>query len=185
MPTNAFVLRGLIAAVCLIAVVTSCEPGAFAAPQPPGGATVTPVPQTAPTPKPATGGATITTTPPMRSTFPELVIGGRAVMRLRATAGGLSPDERAYDLRRRLGPILTLPNLSANDVTVYQAKPNQTASIYVRNRLLIKVDRNLAQANSTSIGGLAIQWANNLRTALPQINVTVRMFDPATGAEPR
>lgn len=121
----------------------------------------------------------------MRAVFPELVIGGRAVMRLRATAGGLSPDERAYDLRRRLGPILTLPNLSANDVTVYQAKPNQTASIYVRNRLLITVDRNLAQANSTSIGGLAIQWANNLRTAIPQINVTVRMFDPSTGVAPR
>jgi hypothetical protein len=108
---------------------------------------------------------------------PELIIAGRAVMRLRSRAGGLTPLERAYSLRQRLGPILTLPNLSAEDVTVVQNKPGQTASIYVRERLLVTVDRNLAQANNTSIEGLAATWARNLRNALPQVNVTVRMSD--------
>lgn len=112
---------------------------------------------------------------------PELTIAGHTVMRLRATAGGLSPQERAYDLRRRLGPILTLENLTANDVTIHQERPRQTASIYVRDRLLITVDQNLAKANNSSIANLAQQWANNLKTMLPQVNVSVRMFDVSTG----
>jgi quercetin dioxygenase-like cupin family protein len=108
---------------------------------------------------------------------PELIIAGRAVMRLRSRAGGLTPLERAYSLRQRLGPILTLPNLTAEDVTVEQDRPGQTAFIYVRRRLLITVDRNLALANNTSVEGLAATWARNLRNALPQVNVTVRMSD--------
>lgn len=107
--------------------------------------------------------------------FPELVIGGHVVMRLRSRAGGLTPQERAYSLRQRLGPILTLPNLTPDDVQVRQRRPGQTASIYVRQRLLMTVDRNLAQANNTSVGGLAEQWARNLRETLPQVNVSVRM----------
>jgi hypothetical protein len=106
---------------------------------------------------------------------PELVIAGRVVLRLRSQAGGLSAGERAFSLRQRLGPILTLPDLRAEDVTVQQRRSGQTAYIYVRDRLLITVDRNLAKANETSIDGLASHWARNLRTALPQVNVTVRM----------
>lgn len=109
------------------------------------------------------------------ASVPELVIAGRVVMRLRARAGGLTPIERAYDLRRRLGPILTLPNLSAEDIEVRQRRKGQTAFLYVRDRLLITVDRNLARANNTSVEGLAAQWARNLGQALPQVNVTVRM----------
>ena len=114
-------------------------------------------------------------TPAEQGEIPELVIAGRAVMRLRATAGGLTPQERAFSLRQRLGPILTLPDLRAEDVEVRQERPGQTASIYVRQRLLITVDRNLAQANNTSVGGLAAQWSRNLRATLPQVNVAVRM----------
>jgi hypothetical protein len=109
---------------------------------------------------------------------PELVIAGHVVMRLRATAGGLTSEERAYSLRQRLGPILTLPNLTAEDVRVRQRREGQTASIYVRNRLLVTVDRNLAKANDTSIEGLAAHWARNLREALPRVNVAVRMSGP-------
>jgi hypothetical protein len=116
---------------------------------------------------------------------PELIIAGHAVMRLRARAGGLTPLERAYSLRQRLGPILTLPNLSAEDVEVVQNKPGQTAFIYVRRRLLVTVDRNLAEANSTSVEGLAAIWARNLRTALPQVNVTVRMSDDLPAPYPK
>ena len=113
--------------------------------------------------------------PPVIESVPELVIEGRVVMRLRAQAGGMTPEERAYNLRQRLGPILSLPNLTAEDVVVRQIRPGQTASIYVRDRLLVTVDRNLAKANQTSIEGLAIQWAQNLQRALPKVNVAVRM----------
>jgi hypothetical protein len=133
-----------------------------------------------PTP-PANQGSVVVSPSPKPILIPELTIGGHTVMRLRATAGGLTPDERAFDLRRRLGPILTLPDLIAADVTVRQERPRQTASIYVRGRLLVTVDRNLAKANNSSIINVATQWANNLKETLPQVNVAVRMFDVSTG----
>lgn len=123
--------------------------------------------------------------PAEQGEIPELVIAGRAVMRLRATAGGLTPQERAYSLRQRLGPILTLPDLRAEDVEVRQERPGQTASIYVRRRLLITVDRNLAQANNTSVAGLAAQWSRNLRATLPQVNVAVRMSGGTSWSAPQ
>lgn len=106
---------------------------------------------------------------------PELVIAGHVVMRLRTRAGGLTPQERAYSLRQRLGPILTLPDLSADDIKVSQNRPGQTASLYVRGRLLMTVDRNLAEANNTSVEGLAEQWARNLQATLPRVNISVRL----------
>jgi hypothetical protein len=147
-----------------------------------------------PLPAPVPGRSSAQKAPPKRPTareqvnwqsVPELVIAGRAVMRLRARAGGLTPLERAYSLRQRLGPILTLPNLTAEDVTVEQERNGQTAYIYVRQRLLVTVDRNLAAANNTSVEGLAATWARNLRNALPQVNVTVRMSDDLPAPLPR
>lgn len=105
---------------------------------------------------------------------PEVVIGGRVVMRIRTGAGGLTPDERAEAVRVRLGPILTMPDLRPSDVRVRQAHRGRTASIYVRNRLLFTVDRNLARANRASPRTLAYQWARTLREVLPQIQVEVR-----------
>lgn len=104
----------------------------------------------------------------------EVVIGGEVVMRIRTGAGGLTAEERADAVRRRLGPILTLTDLSPQDIYVRQRGRGQTAAIYVRDRLLITADRSLAQANDTTPGLLAEQWARNLREVLPQVEVEVR-----------
>lgn len=108
---------------------------------------------------------------------PEVVIGGQVVMRIRTGAGGLTPEERANSVRQRLGPILTMTDLTMQDVAVRQRRRGQTAAIYVRNRLLITVDRNLAQANDTTPGALARTWAANLREVLPDVRVEVRTPD--------
>ena len=105
---------------------------------------------------------------------PEVVIGGEVVMRIRSGAGGLTPEERADAVRRRLGPILTMPDLQAEDVWVQQREQGRTAAVYVRDRLLITADRNLARANDTTPGRLAEKWANLLREVLPQVEVEVR-----------
>jgi len=118
--------------------------------------------------------------PPATVAVPELVIAGRVVMRLRSQAGGLTPEERADALRQRLGVIITLPNIVPADVQVRQRRPGQTAYIYVRDRLLLTVDRNTAAANKTSVDALAQNWARNLRETLPQINVLIRMTPTVT-----
>ncbi len=110
--------------------------------------------------------------------MPGLVIADRVVLRIRENAGGLSAAERAQSLRMRLGPILTMPDLKPSDVVVRQRRRFQTATILVRGRLLITVDRALAKANSSSPGTLASQWAANLKEMLPRINVAVAMVAP-------
>jgi hypothetical protein len=105
--------------------------------------------------------------------LPQVFIQDRLVMTIRTEAAGMTPHQRADAVRRRLGPILTLPNLSAEDVEIRQDHPYQTAAIYVRDRLLITVDRGLAKANSTTPSVLAEQWAATLREVLPEVNVAV------------
>lgn len=96
-------------------------------------------------------------------------LGGEVVMRIRVGAGGYSPQERADAVRARLAPILGFADLKASDITVRQSRPGQTAGIYVRNSLLITVDRNLSQANGDTPEGLARIWAEKLRVVLPRV----------------
>ncbi|MFN3650993.1 MAG: hypothetical protein ACK47B_15570 [Armatimonadota bacterium] len=106
--------------------------------------------------------------------LPSVEINGQRVLTIRVGAGGLTPEERADVVRQRLGPILTMPDLKAEDIWIKQERRGQTAAIYVRDRLLITVDRSLAKANDTMPLPLARIWANNLRETLPEIDVTVR-----------
>lgn len=91
-------------------------------------------------------------------------------MRIRTGAGGYTAEQRAEAVRERLVPILSMENLTPDDVAIRQTRPNQDAHIFVRDRLLITVDRTLTQANG---GGdpytLASAWAEKLRMVLPQV----------------
>lgn len=104
---------------------------------------------------------------------PSLIINNRVVMTIPTEAAGLSPAERADILRKRLGPILTMPDLRAEDVEIRQKRQYQDAAIYIRDRLLITVDRDLAKAHSSTPGVLAEEWASTLRELLPQVNIGV------------
>jgi len=96
-------------------------------------------------------------------------LGGEVVMRIRTGAGGFTAEQRADAVRARLAPILGFTGLKAADVTVRQSRPGQDAAIYVRDHLLITVDRTLAAANGDTPQGLARVWAEKLRTVLPRV----------------
>ena len=113
--------------------------------------------------------------------IPEVSAAGHIVMRLRTQAGGQKAEERAYNLQQRLGPILLLPNLNVNDIKVTQQKPGETATITVRNLLLVTIDPELARANKTTVEGLADEWVSNLRQILPQVNVKNIKASTTTG----
>ena len=107
--------------------------------------------------RPQTGGDTIT-------------LGGQIIMRIRTGAGGYTAVQRAEAVRERLVEILSQENLRPADVTVRQTRFRQDASIYVRDRLLITVDRTLSQANGNGDpAALANNWAQRLRNVLPQL----------------
>ena len=102
------------------------------------------------------------------NTSTTISLAGQVVMRIRTGAGGYTAEQRADAVRTRLTPILSLPNLSASDVTVATPNPNQS-NILVRGHLLLTVDRTLAQANGEKPAQLAQAWAANLRQAIPQV----------------
>lgn len=106
---------------------------------------------------------------------------GQLLMRIRTGAGGYTAQQRADQVSNRLPAILSLENLSPDDVTVKQSRPYQDASIYVRDRLLITVDRSLARSNGNNDpGALAQTWATRLRGILPGVAVSNQ---PPAGVE--
>ncbi|MBV9851829.1 MAG: hypothetical protein JO250_19350 [Armatimonadetes bacterium] len=102
------------------------------------------------------------------NTSTTISLAGQVVMRIRTGAGGYTAEQRADAVRTRLTPILSLQNLSANDVTVQTLNPNQS-NILVRGHLLLTVDRTLARANGMRPAQLAQAWAANLRQTIPQV----------------
>ena len=89
-------------------------------------------------------------------------------MRIRTGASGYTAEQGADAVRTRLTPILSLPDLSAKDVTVQTLSPNQS-NILVRGHLLLTVDRLLAQANREKPAQLAQAWAAHLGKTIPQV----------------
>ena len=98
-------------------------------------------------------------------------LGGRQIMNIRTGAGGYTARQRADAVRARLVPILSITNLTPEDVSVRQQRPGKDASIYVRGHLLVTVDRTLARANCARPFALADRWAAKLAAVLPQMDV--------------
>lgn len=91
----------------------------------------------------------------------EVVIDNQVPVRLRYSAGGLSPAERALIVARRLSQI---SNLAAGDITV--GRVGAYWGVLARGELLITADNSHAIANNTTPYGLAVSWANQLRGAI-------------------
>jgi hypothetical protein len=103
----------------------------------------------------------------------EITYSGKLLFRIRTGAGGYTPEQRAEQVKERLVPILSLAELRAEDIRVVQTAPKQDASLYVRDHLLITVDRNMALANGNGDpADLARVWAERVRQILPQVVTT-------------
>ena len=96
-----------------------------------------------------------------------IVVGGIEVLRIRAAHAGVTPQQRAADLRARLLDIYEKVGhahkpLSGADVTV----DTKTGAIRVRGILLLTVTHEDAKANGTKLDVLAKQWHVLLRDAV-------------------
>jgi hypothetical protein len=95
--------------------------------------------------------------------IPEVVVGRQVVIRMRCSAGGFTPWERAQLVLERLAraarqgidPACIVPGFAGGEAVVRAG-----------DMLLVTADRATARANSLSPPELALVWANNLRTSL-------------------
>ncbi|MGQ9487249.1 MAG: hypothetical protein ACUVTY_12125 [Armatimonadota bacterium] len=100
----------------------------------------------------------------------EVTVGGEFILRIRFSAGGMTPQQRADAITMRLRTILTDPDLKPSDVVVKPIAGGE-AGIYVKDHLLVTVDRAHADFHKTTPIKLGEVWAKHLREVLPQVTV--------------
>lgn len=109
----------------------------------------------------------------------KLTLGGQVVLRLRAAAGGMTPQQRVDVINSRLSGLLSHPKITPADVVVY-TPTGQAPVIYALGHRLITVDAATVQAAG---GGkpltMATQWAKRLQQVLPRVN-----YRPSNVPEP-
>ncbi|MCS6830624.1 MAG: hypothetical protein RMM08_01460 [Armatimonadota bacterium] len=100
----------------------------------------------------------------------EVTIGGELILRIRFSAGGMTPQQRADAITMRLRNILEDPNIQPSDITVKPVAGGE-AAIYIKEHLLVTVDRRHADLHKTTPLQLGEIWAKHLREVIPQVNV--------------
>jgi hypothetical protein len=100
----------------------------------------------------------------------EVTVGGELILRIRFSAGGMTPQQRADAITVRLRTILQDPNIQPADVVVKPIAGGE-AAIYIKDQLLITVDKRHAELHKTTPLKLGEIWAKHLREVIPQINV--------------
>lgn len=100
----------------------------------------------------------------------EVTVGGELILRIRFSAGGMTPRQRAEAITIRLRTILQDPNIAPSDVVVKPIAHGE-AAIYIKDQLLVTVDKRHAEAQKTTPLKLGEIWAKHLRNVIPQVNV--------------
>lgn len=100
----------------------------------------------------------------------SVTVGGELILRIRFSAGGMTPQQRADAITLRLRSILADPQIEPSDIVVKPLAYGE-AGIYVKDLLLVTVDHNHARANKTTPLKLGEIWAEHLRKVVPQVNI--------------
>ncbi len=112
----------------------------------------------------------------------DLTLGNEVVLRLRASAGGMTPQQRVSTVEGRLANVLGTPNIRPADVVVYTPAKGAPV-IYALGRRLITVDAATVKAAGTPGEKplvVATQWAKRFQQILPRVN-----YRPSNAPEPK
>ncbi len=112
----------------------------------------------------------------------DLTLGNEVVLRLRASAGGMTPQQRVSTVESRLVNVLGTPNIRPSDVVVY-LPPKGAPVIYALGRRLITVDTATVRAAGTPGTkplDVATRWAKRFQQVLPRVN-----YRPSNAPEPK
>lgn len=97
-------------------------------------------------------------------------VGGTPIMRVRVASAGYTPEQRAAAIQQRLNEILAHGPIRPSDITV--GSQASEAVVLVKGRLLFTADAATAKFNQASPMALANQWAQNMRSVLPDLTHT-------------
>ena len=92
----------------------------------------------------------------------EVLVGDKVVLRIRSSAGGLSPFRRSQIVADRLSQFMG-DSVQPEDITT--GIVNGQEVVLAGGQILVTADTTHAKLNGTTPTILAQQWANNLRTA--------------------
>lgn len=112
----------------------------------------------------------------------DLTLGNEVVLRLRASAGGQTPQQRVGTVESRLANVLGTPNIRPSDVVVYTPAKGAPV-IYALGRRLITVDTATVRAAGTPGAkpiDVATRWAKRFQQVLPRVN-----YRPSNAPEPK
>lgn len=112
----------------------------------------------------------------------DLTLGNEVVLRLRASAGGQTPQQRVGTVESRLVNVLSTPALRPSDVVVYTPAKGAPV-IYALGRRLITVDTATVKAAGTPNAkplDVATRWAKRFQQVLPRVN-----YRPSNAPEPK
>jgi len=99
-----------------------------------------------------------------------VAVGGVNILTIRFACEGMSVKERADTITDRLRHILGNPDLKPSDI-VAAPLGEDAAVITVKGRLLVTIEAQTAQFNSTTPLKLARIWVHHLRRVILQVNV--------------
>jgi hypothetical protein len=99
----------------------------------------------------------------------DVALGGEYFFRFRASAGGLSPEERAIALQARFTLVFTRLLAQGKPLTVQVHSLGAVKSISVAGIPFVTVTAADAEANQMTVEQLANVWANNLAQGLRRI----------------
>lgn len=95
----------------------------------------------------------------------SVVVGDQVVLTLRTSVGGITPEERALIVNRRLQRVLTNPELRPELVRT-EEQPTGTVRILIGPLNLLEVTPEDAEAKGSPLPNLAREWSLRLRDAL-------------------
>lgn len=98
----------------------------------------------------------------------EVLINGQVVFRIRTSAGGLSPYERAQKVAERLNRLMSKPVQPEN---IRAAIVNGQAVVLMDSEVVITADEEHARLNNTTPMRLAESWAVQLSRAVQGLSV--------------
>ena len=96
----------------------------------------------------------------------DISVGGVWVCRITRGAGGLSPEQRAVQINRRITEVLSIPGTDRRSISISVRPLGRSATIVVADITVITVTPEDAAGTNVTTMELARQWARRLVAGL-------------------